>query len=60
VTLAQAKQEFEIRYYLWAISEFEKEIDEGFPNFRSFKTGAVWELNQFMRQLPQTLLATPR
>lgn len=48
---SKAQQEFQIRYYLWATSEFEKEIDESFPRFRSFKTGAVWGLYQFMQQL---------
>jgi hypothetical protein len=47
----EAKQEFEIRYYLWSISESEKEINEGFPNLRLFKHGACWELHQFMQQL---------
>src|ERR1700722_597005 len=46
----EAKQEFEIRYYLWSVSESEKEIDENFPNLRLFKNGACWELHQFMQQ----------
>jgi len=48
--LIEAKQEFEIRYYLWSISEAEKEINENFPNLRFFKSGACWELHQFMQQ----------
>ncbi|MGD0058838.1 MAG: hypothetical protein ABSD58_05410 [Verrucomicrobiia bacterium] len=51
MTFSQAKQEFQIRYYLWATSEFEREIDESFPSFRSFKAGAVPDLLQFMQQL---------
>jgi hypothetical protein len=47
----EAKQEFEIRYYLWSVSESEKEINENFPNLRLFKNGACWELHQFMQQL---------
>lgn len=46
-----AKTQFEIRYYLWAISEFEREIEESFPTFLLFKTGTVWETLQFMRLL---------
>jgi hypothetical protein len=46
-----AKTQFEIRYYLWAISEFEREIEESFPTFHLFKTGPVWETLQFMRLL---------
>jgi len=46
-----AKTQFEIRYYLWAISEFEREIEESFPTFGLFKTGSIWETLQFMRLL---------
>jgi hypothetical protein len=51
MTFSKAQQEFQIRYYLWAISEFEKEINESFPNFRLFKSGTVWETYQFMQNL---------
>jgi len=51
MTFSKAKQEFQIRYYLWATSEFEKEIDESFPNLRLFKSGSAWETYQFMQQL---------
>lgn len=51
MTFEKAKQEFVLRYYIWAISEWEKEIDESFPNFRSFKAGSIWETHQFMQQL---------
>jgi hypothetical protein len=51
MNLKEAKQEFEIRYYYWAISESEKEINEDFPNLRLFKHGECWELYQFMQQL---------
>jgi hypothetical protein len=57
---SKAQQEFQIRYYLWAISEWEKEIGDSFPNLRSFKSGHVWETYQFMRLLDkgdQLLLA---
>lgn len=57
---SKAQQEFQIRYYLWAISEWEKEINESFPNLRSFKSGSVWKTYQFMRLLDkneQMLLA---
>jgi hypothetical protein len=48
---SKAQQEFQIRYYLWAASEWEKEINESFPNLSSFKSGSVWETYQFMRLL---------
>jgi hypothetical protein len=51
MTFEKAKQEFQIRYYLWSISEFEREINELFPNLRLFKTGSIWKLHQFMQQL---------
>jgi hypothetical protein len=50
---SEAKKEFQVRYYLWAISEWEKEIEDLFPNLRSFKAGTVWETHQFMQQLPK-------
>jgi hypothetical protein len=51
MTFEKAKKEFEIRYYLWAISEWEKEINESFPNLRSFKAGTIWKTYQFMQLL---------
>lgn len=51
MTFENAKQEFETRYYLWAVSESENEINESFPNLRLFKSGACWQLHQFMQQL---------
>jgi hypothetical protein len=48
-----AKREFDIRYYLWATSEFEKEIEQSFPTIRTFKAGSVWKTHQFMLQLPK-------
>ena len=49
--LSEAKLEFEIRYYWWAISEWEKEINESFPNLRLFKGGSFQRLHQFMQNL---------
>ena len=51
MTFEKAKQEFEIRYYLWSISEFEKEIEDSFPNLQLFKAGRAWRRYQFMRLL---------
>jgi len=47
----EAKQEFQIRHYYWAATEFEKEICESFPILRTFKNGPIWEAHQFMQQL---------
>jgi len=51
MNFSKAQQEFEIRYYYWAISEFEKEIGESFPILRTFKNGPIWEAHQFMQQI---------
>jgi hypothetical protein len=54
MTFEKAKQEFQIRYYLWATSEFEREIDESFPNLRLFKSGSAWTMYHFMQQLDRS------
>jgi hypothetical protein len=54
MTFSNAKREFDIRYYLWAISEFEKEIEESFPTLRLFKAGGAWKTYQFMLKLPKS------
>ena len=51
ITLDEAQREFNIRYYHWAISEFEREIDESFPNLRLFEGGCIRETYRFMQQL---------
>ncbi len=51
MTSSQAKREFQIRYFLWATSEFKDEIDKTFHNFRSFKDSHVWKLHRFMEKL---------
>lgn len=51
MTFSKAQQEFQIRYYLWATAEFEKEIHESFPNLRLFKGGSIWKLYQFMQRI---------
>lgn len=47
----QARQEFNIRYYRWACADFEREIEESFPSFRSFKDGSPRKTCQFMQRL---------
>lgn len=47
----EAKQQFDIRYYRWASTEFKREIEQSFPSFRSFKDGTVRQTRQFMEQL---------
>lgn len=45
------RQEFNIRYYLWAQLEAEREITNSFPNLQSFRCGTTWKMYQYMRQL---------
>jgi hypothetical protein len=54
MTFSEAKREFDIRYYLWSISEFEKEIEESFPTLRLFKAGGPWKTYQLMLKLPKS------
>ncbi len=51
MTFDKMRQEFDVRCYLWAASEWEKEISESFPRLREFKTGAAWEVYQLLSQL---------
>jgi hypothetical protein len=54
VTFANLKREYEARLYLWAKSEWEREIAESFPNLRLFKAGSPWETYQFLTQLKRS------
>ena len=49
IPLSKAKTDFQVRYYLWAASEWEKEIHDGFPNLRSFKGGIPSGTYRFMQ-----------
>ena len=51
---SELNRQFAIRYYLWATSEWEREIAESFPRIRSFKDGPAWQVYQFMRQLDRS------
>ena len=51
MNLADAEKEFRQRYSVWAVTEWEKEINESFPHLRLFKTGHAWNIYQFMQKL---------
>jgi hypothetical protein len=51
MTFSKAKEEFQVRYYLWARSEWERQIDGSFPDLHCFKAGPAWETLQYMQQL---------
>lgn len=39
-----ARAEFNLRYYRWALQDFKREIDQGFPWLKGFKTGSPAEV----------------
>jgi len=43
--------EFQMRFYCWGRSEFEREIKENFPCLSAFDTGPLWQAREFCRQL---------
>ena len=47
----KAQEEFSVRYYLWSIHDFNREIDDGYPYLSSFKSGPGWKLLQFIRTM---------
>jgi hypothetical protein len=49
MTFSKAKNEFDIRYYLWAKSEFEREIEQSFPDLRLSNIVGVPSLYHLMR-----------
>src|SRR5262249_5569343 len=51
MTFVEAKKEFEIRYYLWAKAEFEREIEQSFPDLRLPNIRGVPSLYHLMRLL---------
>ena len=51
MTYSQAKLEFAIRHYLWGQSEFEQEIQNGFPILHTFKSGRLWKLCRFLQKI---------
>ncbi|HVU27980.1 MAG TPA: hypothetical protein VHG71_09620 [Verrucomicrobiae bacterium] len=51
MNLKDAEKEFRLREYVWAKSEWEREINESFPHMRMFKTGHAWDIYQFMQKL---------
>ncbi|HWQ91674.1 MAG TPA: hypothetical protein VN673_08380 [Clostridia bacterium] len=48
MTPEAARAEFDIRYYRWALQDFKREIDEGFPFLKGFKTGSPAEVLAMM------------
>jgi hypothetical protein len=51
MNLSQARQEFQIRRYLWAKRKAAEEIKDELPHFWLFKGGASWKYYQFMKSL---------
>jgi hypothetical protein len=53
MTLAEAKQEFGIRYYWWAKSQLESDFANGFSDYGSFKGGIVAQAVALLKGLPR-------
>jgi hypothetical protein len=51
MNIEEATREFKVRYYLWATSDFERELKESLPDFSSFPHGTIAQTAQFMRRL---------
>jgi hypothetical protein len=54
MTFLEAKKEFDIRYYLWAKAEFEREIERSFPDLRLSNIMGVPGLYHLMRLLKRS------
>jgi hypothetical protein len=53
MTISEARQEFDARYFRWGMSEFEKEIHQSFSGLKTFESGPLWRLRQFMMRLEE-------
>lgn len=45
------KEEFNVRYYWWALEDFKREIQEGFPFLQGFKCGSPWCVVKMMSEM---------
>jgi hypothetical protein len=50
----EAYEEFQRRHESWSITEFEKEMDAGFPNLQFYKAGLPYDTYQVMQELDRT------
>jgi hypothetical protein len=48
VTPEAAQIEFNVRYYRWALQDFRREMEEGFPFLKGFKTGSPADVMELM------------
>jgi hypothetical protein len=46
--LDHAQREFSVRYYQWALNDWEREIQQDFAFLRTFKGGASWQALEMM------------
>lgn len=49
--LDDIKREFAVRYYYWAVEDFKREITDGFPYLRHFKSGSPYWVASIMSGL---------
>jgi hypothetical protein len=53
MTISEARQEFDARYFRWGLSQFENEIHQSFPRLKTFESGPLWQVRQFMMRLEE-------
>lgn len=53
--LERAQKEFNVRYYQWALKDWEREIEHDFPFLRTFKGGSAWRALDMMSKMDDGL-----
>jgi hypothetical protein len=51
VNLPRLEEEFAVRYYYWALQDFEREIEQDFPFLGTFTSGSAWHVRDMMSQM---------
>jgi len=51
VELKGAQREFNVRYYRWALQDWRREIEQGFPLLKTFKGGPAWYALDMMSRM---------
>jgi len=53
MNLEKLQEEFNVRYYLWALEDFEREIDQGFPFLQLFRNESPWCVVTMMSEMDE-------
>jgi len=54
MTFSSASDQFGVRFKMWAMSEWEREIANSFPILRLFRSGTAWEMYTYMQMLSKS------